>query len=112
VSFTSERSETFPYPLKKVFDTVYDICEKFGWGIRESVPRAGHITAMVFMSTLSWGEEVSIDLNKVGDKKTNVHVTSKSSGSIFSPIKNRMNIRKLFKELERSLSTLSKQPGS
>jgi len=105
MAFTSRKSEIFPYPFDRAFNAVCAICKEFDWNIRESDLKSGHITAMVFTSTLSWGEEVSIDLNRVGEKETSVCVKSKSSGSIFSPIKNRMNIKKLFEELERSLKS-------
>lgn len=104
MSFKKEKFASFPHSFKKVFDAAQTACKRLDWRIEKSDERKERIQAIVGVSTLSWGEKVSINMNKINDRSSGVHVTSKSYGSILSMLKNPINISKFLKELEKVLS--------
>jgi len=104
MSFKKEEFVSFPHPFKRVFDAVQTSCERLGWRIEKSDERKGRVETLVGLSLLSWGEKVFINLSRIDDRSTSVHVTSEGYGSILSMFKNPMNISKFLKELEKTLS--------
>lgn len=104
MSFKREGARSFSKALSTVFRAVLFVCKKFGWRIDISDKKSGQIIAVTRPSMFSWGERVCINVSKVNDKGTCVHILSESSWDLVSLFKDYRNIKNLFEELEKELS--------
>ena len=107
--YKDEDTVVFLHPFKNVFDAVQATCKRFGWWIKHSDARSGCISAVTWPSLYSWGENVSIYVTKMNNKKTMVRIKSISHlGSFFFLYKdkNRINIDNLLEDLKKSLELI------
>jgi len=107
MSFKKEESSLLPYSRAAIMEAMPAVCEKMKWKIETLDKNLGIVRSRARESALSWGEIITINVKEY-KKNSRVYVRSESfitpyGGTVFSIIKNRLNIRNFFKELNKAL---------
>jgi len=107
MSFKKEESSILPYSRASIMSAMPAVCEKMKWKIETLDKNLGYVRSRARESALSWGEIITINVKEY-KKNSRIHIRSESfvppyGGTIFSIIKNRLNIRNFFKELNKAL---------
>ena len=97
--------QKFPFPYEQVFDNILTVLAQEGFSVKESDKIIGRVVASTGMSMFSYGENISISLDRIDESTTSVNIVSglKVSFNIGSNFKNQKNIDKLFMSLSKSL---------
>ncbi len=108
MQFKKEEESVLPYKRSVIIEALPAICEKFNWKIETFDKRLGIIISRAGTSALSWGERITIKVKTEGRGKTKIHILSESlqvpgMATFFSLLKDRMNIKNVFKELQKTL---------
>jgi len=68
--------QKFPFPYDNVFDGLIEIIPKAGFKLKSSDKLIGRITASTGWSLFSYGENLTIVVEKIDDEKTLVGIES------------------------------------
>jgi hypothetical protein len=99
--------QKFPYSYDSVFDGLLKILPAVEMKVKTADKVIGRITASAGMSLLSWGENVSIVVERDGDLSTIVGIDSslKMGTNIAGAHRHQKNFDKIIFELSRHLQT-------
>jgi len=103
MSSSSEDTISVPYASTVVFDAVPRVLAKLHWNVERIDRPLGRFKVKIGMSLWTWGQTMFIDVSKIDDKSTRVHIYSEASGQIFDWGKNRRDIDSFFHELKTTL---------
>ena len=77
MSFASTGTQQkFPFPYDAVFDGIISVIPQAGFKLKSQDKVIGRITASVGASLFSWGENLTIVIEKTGDNTTTVGIES------------------------------------
>jgi hypothetical protein len=77
MSFASQNTQQkFPFPYDDVFDGIIAVIPAIGLKLKSQDRVLGRITASAGVSVFSWGENLTIIIEKVDDKNTTVAIES------------------------------------
>ena len=107
------KSAQFPYPFDHVFDAVTVALQRVKWKVKSSDRTLGYFRAKVGVNFWTWGEDLSINLDRVSSNATLVRVQGKAPYQLFDWGRTGRDIDKFMMQLERVLreSTMTKQTG-
>ncbi|HZY94103.1 MAG TPA: hypothetical protein VFE98_04475 [Candidatus Bathyarchaeia archaeon] len=63
-----------PYPFQRVWDAAWTALPLAGWELNGANRALGHFDAKVGMSIWTWGEDFTVNLEKLGDASTRIQV--------------------------------------
>ncbi|CNI05446.1 hypothetical protein [Yersinia pekkanenii] len=109
MGFASQSTQQqFPYNADFVFDVLEKAVENVGMSIKESDRSLRRATVSVGMSLFSWGENVSISVNKIDDESSVVAMDSslKFGASVAGSHKHQKNFDKIIYSLSNVLKEL------
>ncbi len=104
---TAETKQTFPFAYEQVFDGLIAILEPAGFAIRSQDRVIGRVLATTAMSGFSWGENVTIQVQRMSDKATDVLIQSnlKVGFNLTATSKNAQNAERIIGALSNFLQT-------
>ncbi len=108
MSFASQGTQQkFPFPFDAVFDGVVAVMPTIGFSLKSRDPVIGRITASTGMSLFSWGENLTIVVEKVDDGSTLVAIESalKVGINVAGAHRHAKNFNKLIEALSSYLQT-------
>jgi hypothetical protein len=77
MSLTSQQcTQAFPYNYDQVYDGVLKVLETNDFKVKDKDKRIGRIIASSGMSLFSWGENLSLCVEKVSDQETRLGIDS------------------------------------
>jgi len=100
---SKEDTISLPYSLDAVFDAVPKVLSKLNWKIDRVDKPLGRFRVKIGMSFWTWGQTMFIDLTKIDDRITKVHIYGEAGGQTFDWGKIRRDIEKFLRELELTL---------
>ncbi len=111
MSFASEGTQQkLPFPYDDVFDAVVAVIPTIGFKLKSQDRVIGRITASTGMSLFSWGENLTIVVEKVEDRSTLVAIGSALKVSI--NVTGRHRHAKNFNRLIEALSSHLQNRGN
>jgi hypothetical protein len=72
----STTSQQLPFPYDRVFDSLVAVLPALGFSLKTKDRLIGRLTASAGMSVLSYGESVSVQVQRSGDDATTIVVQS------------------------------------
>lgn len=91
------------YPLETVLEAVPTVVQKLSWKIDRMDRPLHRFRVKIGMSVWTWDQTMFIDINKIDEGTTQVHVFSEAGGQVVDYGKNRKDIEKFLRELEAVL---------
>jgi len=100
----------FPFDYDSVFDGIIAVMPQLGFGLKSQDRVIGRITAGTGMSLLSYGENVTIVVERIDDNKTMVAIESalKVGTNLFGSHRHAKNFNRLIEALSSHLQSASR----
>lgn len=108
MSFSSQATEQkVPFPYDVVFEKTQKAIEGAGMKVKSADPLMGRIIASVGMSLFSWGEDVTVVVEKINDEQSLVKIESslKIGINVTGASKHQKNFNKIIAELSKLLQS-------
>ena len=102
MGFASESTEhVFEYPFEQVFEAAVASVEDLGWRVTASDVMIGRIDASTRWSPFSYGENVGLSLERVGNGRTRLAISSglKFGWRVAGQHRNAENFRELLRAM-------------
>ncbi len=97
------RTVDIPYPFGRVWDAAWTALPLAGWELNTANRALGRFDAKVGMSIWTWGEDFTVNLEKLGEASTRIQVRGRVRHQRYDWGKTRQDIDRFISLLEITL---------